>query len=237
MQITKQPHSYLLTPSALDYDISEEMFNPEYWQKNNAIVGSKEGRATAWFVRFNQGIAVLKHYYRGGLIGKLLSDQYIFTKLENTRVYQEFALLEQLQLMGLPVPTPLGARISLHFGIYRADILTEAVPEATSVCEVLQARALSANELESIGHTIAQFHRAGAYHDDLNINNILFDANGKVFLIDFDKGKIMQPNSSWQHANMERLQRSFKKEAGKWPTFYFDENQWQVLMQAYRSAR
>lgn len=112
-----------------------------------------------------------------------------------------------------------------------------AVSDATSVCEILQARTLSTNELESIGHTIAQFHQAGAYHDDLNINNILFDANGKVFLIDFDKGKIMQPNSSWQHANMERLQRSFKKEAGKWPTFYFDENQWQVLMQAYHSAR
>jgi hypothetical protein len=35
---------------------------------------------------------------------------------------------------------------------------------------------------------------------------------------------------------MARLQRSFKKEAGKWPTFYFDENQWQVLMQAYHSS-
>ncbi|PCK31546.1 3-deoxy-D-manno-octulosonic acid kinase [Pseudoalteromonas piscicida] len=236
MQIIKQPHYFLLTPSHSALTISAEMFEPEYWQNNNAVVGSKQGRATAWFVKFNQGVAVLKHYYRGGLIGKLLSDQYIFTRLENTRVYQEFALLEQLQALGLPVPAPIAARISLRFGIYRADILTEAVDDATSVCEILQTRALSNDELERIAHTIAKFHRAGAYHDDLNINNILFNGDGEVFLIDFDKGKMLKPAATWQQANIDRLQRSFKKEAGKWPTFYFEDNQWQALVQAYRSS-
>ncbi|MBE0345272.1 3-deoxy-D-manno-octulosonic acid kinase [Pseudoalteromonas peptidolytica F12-50-A1] len=212
------------------------MFEPEYWQKNNAIVGSKQGRATAWFVKLHDKVVVLKHYYRGGLIGKLLSDQYLFFGLKDTRVYQEFELLEHLKQQDLPVPAPIAARVSARFGVYRGDIITEAVEDAISVCEILQSRALQNIELEKIGQTIAKFHQAGAYHDDLNINNILFSGDGEVFLIDFDKGKILAPATPWQQANIERLQRSFKKEAGKWPTFHFDDNQWQALLQAYRTS-
>ncbi|RXF05882.1 3-deoxy-D-manno-octulosonic acid kinase [Pseudoalteromonas sp. PS5] len=236
MQISKQSYYFLLTPTHSALTVSAEMFEPEYWQKNNAIVGSKQGRATAWFVKLHDKVVVLKHYYRGGLIGKLLSDQYLFFGLKGTRVYQEFELLEHLKQQDLPVPAPIAARVSARFGVYRGDIITEAVEDAISVCEILQSRALQNIELEKIGQTIAKFHQAGAYHDDLNINNILFSGDGEVFLIDFDKGKILAPATPWQQANIERLQRSFKKEAGKWPTFHFDDNQWQALLQAYRTS-
>ena len=237
MEIIKQPSGFLLLPDQANYQITSEYFSPQYWQRNNAVVDSKQGRATAWFVRFNQHIAVLKHYYRGGLIGKILKDQYLYLGVERTRVYQEFALLEQLQGHNFPVPTPLAAQITTFGCVYRADILTAAVPGATSVCEILRQRPLTAEELDSIANCIAQFHRHGAYHDDLNINNILFAEDGKVYLIDFDKGKLITPERAWQDDNLARLERSFNKEAGKWPAFHFDDKQWQALKQTYLAAR
>ncbi|MCF2859024.1 3-deoxy-D-manno-octulosonic acid kinase [Pseudoalteromonas sp. SMS1] len=237
LTVKKTNNQYLLIPDDSKLDIQTTWFNVQFWRDQDAIVTSKQGRAAAWFVKYQDNkIAVLKHYWRGGLIGKLLSDQYLYTGLENTRVFQEFKLLTELDALKLPVSRPLAANVEVKWGTYRADILTEAISGATSLCEQLQQKALSAQALAAVGTTIALFHRQGAYHDDLNINNILFDQTGKVYLIDFDKGDLRAPEQAWQQSNMDRLKRSFKKEAGKWPAFYFTDTDWQVLIEAYQKA-
>ena len=53
----------------------------------------------------------LRHYYRGGLWGKLNKDRYRFSVLETTRSFAEFHLLQRLYEAGLPVPKPIAARI------------------------------------------------------------------------------------------------------------------------------
>ncbi|KZN59018.1 3-deoxy-D-manno-octulosonic acid kinase [Pseudoalteromonas luteoviolacea] len=237
LKVEKTNNQYLLLPEHSTLNIHSEWFKVQYWRDQNAILTSKQGRAAAWFINYHKDkIAVLKHYWRGGLIGKLLSDQYLYTGLENTRVYQEFLLLSELHALHLPVPTPIAAHVEVKLGIYRADIITEAVRGAQSLCELLQQQPPSEHVLISVGRTIAQFHREGVYHDDLNINNILFDQTGQVYLIDFDKGAIRAQDKQWQQANIDRLKRSFKKEAGKWPTFFFTDADWQTLIKAYQTA-
>ncbi|MBQ4813532.1 3-deoxy-D-manno-octulosonic acid kinase [Pseudoalteromonas luteoviolacea] len=234
-KVEKTNNQYLLLPDNSTLNIHSAWFSVQYWRDQDAIVTSKQGRAAAWFIKLKEDkVAVLKHYWRGGLIGKLLSDQYLYTGLEKTRVYQEFKLLSQLHALNLPVPTPIAAYVEVKLGIYRADIITEAVRGAQSLCEILQQQTASEHALTSVGRTIAQFHREGVYHDDLNINNILFDQTGQVYLIDFDKGAIRAQNTEWQKANIDRLHRSFKKEAGKWPTFFFTDANWQTLIKAYK---
>ncbi|BBN80774.1 3-deoxy-D-manno-octulosonic acid kinase [Pseudoalteromonas sp. A25] len=236
MIITKINHHYLLCKENVSCDVSLDWFDPTYWQQLNAIVATKEGRATAWFYEHKKQVNVLKHYWRGGLVGKLLSDQYLYLGLAKTRVYQEFDLLCKLDELRLPVPKPVAAKVTQQGLIYRGDLITGAISGATSLCERLQARQATEQELTLVGSTIAQFHNQGVYHADLNINNILFSDDGKVYLIDFDRGQLRQTHASWQQANMARLQRSFNKEAGKWPTFYFSEQDWLTLMQAYKAA-
>ncbi|MBD1581553.1 3-deoxy-D-manno-octulosonic acid kinase [Pseudoalteromonas sp. S16_S37] len=235
MNITKINSHYLLASEKTTSDVSLEWFDPAHWQRLNAIVTTKEGRATAWFYKHNAQVNVLKHYWRGGLIGKLLSDQYFFCGLKKTRVYQEFKLLCALDKLGLPVPTPVAAKVTVQGLIYRGDLITSAVPGAKSLCELLQTRQATEQELSLVGRTIAKFHKQGVYHADLNINNILFSDNSKVYLIDFDRGQLRQPQATWQQANIERLKRSCNKEAGKWPTFYFSEHDWQTLLSAYQT--
>lgn len=74
------------------------------------------------------------------------------------------------------------------------------------------------------------------YHADLNINNILFDDSGNVFIIDFDRGEIKTPDKKWQQSNMSRLQRSFLKEQSRNSSFHWQENDWQSLNKHYHNG-
>ena len=51
---------------------------PDYWQQQNKVIGSAQGRGTTWFVALGKMDAALRHYRRGGLFGKIIKDHYIF---------------------------------------------------------------------------------------------------------------------------------------------------------------
>jgi 3-deoxy-D-manno-octulosonic acid kinase len=224
----------LLSHPLYTSQVDVNWFNADFWQQQNKIVGAKKGRATAWFFKNNTLTAVLRHYWRGGLVGKLLSDQYFYLGLAQTRVYKEFALMMQLIELGLNVPTPIAAKVTRNGLIYRGDIITEAVTGAKSVLDILIKRPLTAVELESIASTIALFHRHGVYHADLNINNILFNDAGEVYIIDFDRGEIKKPAKQWQQGNITRLERSFLKEQNRNKVFHWQTDDWLRLMAIYQ---
>ena len=57
-------------------------------------------------------------------------------------------------------------------------------------------------------------HATGSNHADLNAHNLLFDAAGKGWLIDFDKGELRIPATAWRERNLRRLRRSLLKDRG-----------------------
>ncbi|MBQ4859000.1 3-deoxy-D-manno-octulosonic acid kinase [Pseudoalteromonas sp. MMG007] len=231
--LTQGKHTILSHPDYFNL-IDINWFDANYWQQQNKIVGAKKGRATAWFFKHDNLTAVLRHYWRGGLVGKVLSDQYFYPGLESTRVYKEFSLMIKLIELGLNVPKPIAAKVSQSGLIYRGDIITQAISGAKSLLDILIERPLNSSELENIANTIAQFHKKGVYHADLNINNILFNDKDDVYIIDFDRGEIKQPNAQWQQANIARLARSFLKEQGRNNNFYWQSNDWETLHTLYK---
>ncbi|HDY90605.1 MAG TPA: 3-deoxy-D-manno-octulosonic acid kinase, partial [Pseudoalteromonas sp.] len=160
----------------------------------------------------------------------------LYPGLEQTRVYKEFSLMSKLIELGLNVPTPIAAKVTRSGLIYRGDIITEAVIGAKSVLDILIERPLSEEELERIAKTIALFHSKGVYHADLNINNILFNDTGDVYIIDFDRGEIRAPNPQWQQSNLARLERSFLKEQGRNDVLNWKASDWQTLNSNYLKA-
>ena len=58
---------------------------------------------------------------------------------------------------------------------------------------------------------VARFHRAGVDHADLNAHNLLFNPQGKGWMIDFDRGALRIPATRWRENNLMRLQRSLLK--------------------------
>ncbi|GIU49702.1 3-deoxy-D-manno-octulosonic acid kinase [Shewanella sp. KT0246] len=232
MQIKSTNKGIIAWCDDLAKDLTSAHFSPEYWQINDAIVGQSKGRYTTWFVQYQTQQWVLRHYWRGGLIEMFSKDAYIFTGFERTRAIAELAILETLHQEGFPVPRPISANVE-RFGIwYRADLLIELVNGADDLVALLTKLELTAEQWQTLGKTIAQFHARGVYHADLNAKNILF-ANQQFYLIDFDRGELKKPHSSWQQANLSRLLRSFNKEQTKLPNLKFNDQNWQQLLAGY----
>ncbi len=239
----EQGKATCLFNKSLIADFNSEMLTPDYWQKKDAVTGTAQGRGTTWFVAYNgsnntQHDWVLRHYYRGGLIGKIINDSYWFTGLENTRAAREFSLLQHMQTLQLPAPEPIAYRVIRHGLTYQADLLSTRIQQAQDLVGILSQNQLSNSLWRSIGTTIKQFHDHNIYHHDLNAHNILINDNEQVFLIDFDRGELRAniADSAWKQANMQRLQRSFLKELNKLPLFHFSDDNWQALMSGYQKC-
>ncbi|MDO6486278.1 3-deoxy-D-manno-octulosonic acid kinase [Colwellia sp. 6_MG-2023] len=219
-------------------DFTPEMLTAEYWQENNAITGSAQGRGTTWFIQYQSSIQdkqwVLRHYYRGGLIGKIVNDSYFFTALKHTRADREFSLLAHMQTLALPAPKPIAYRVIRQGLLYRADLLSSRIENAQDLVAILTQKVISDDLWFNIGETIRRFHSQGIYHHDLNAHNILIDNNNnKAWLIDFDQGELRAVSTRWQQNNMQRLLRSFRKEQKKLSNFYWQESHWDALLAGY----
>ena len=213
-------------------------FEPAYWLQQNRVLGSAKGRGTTWFVQTQDLFGVncaLRHYYRGGLWGKINKDRYYFTSLQETRSFAEFHLLNRLHQAGLPVPKPIGARVHQHaLGCYSADILTERIENAQDLTALLQHTELSAAAWQQIGSLISRLHDMQICHTDLNAHNILVQHTAETehyWLLDFDKCGEKSGNF-WKAENLQRLHRSFVKEVGRLG-IRFTEPHWQYLLAGY----
>lgn len=232
--ITHQQTTFVINPLHAD-EVDTEFFNPDWWQQQQAIIGQSRGRGITWFVRFKDKELVLRHYYRGGLLGKCLHDRYVFTALNRTRAVAEYRLLLAMQAQNLPVPIPWAVRIE-RFGLfYRMDILLERIHGGRDLVQILRTQALTPAQWVDIGCTLQRFHQAGIYHADLNSHNILLDGDNKVWLIDFDKGE-QRAAGTWQQANLQRLYRSLCKEATLHLQWHWQAADWAHLLAGYAGS-
>jgi len=213
-------------------EIDAAVFSQEYWESKNAITGSASGRGTTLFISHQGFDLILRKYLRGGLPGKLFTDQYWFTGYQNSRAWQEFVLLEQLLQLGLPVPRPVAAQINRQGLICRNHIIVERIPGADDLHSILSQKALNVERWQRIGATIKTFHQKQVYHHDLNIRNIMLDDKQQTWLIDFDRCQI-RSGESWKQDNIARLRRSFLKEKNKNSTLQWQEKDWQALLAGY----
>lgn len=231
------PKAHSITPKTQlllcqdSWPIDDNWFSPAYWQQQDALAATATGRGTVWFIDSHYGAFVLRRYRRGGLIAKLTQFRFCFIHIKRTRAWQELALLEEMQRLGLPVPAPIAGKIQRFIGTYEAYILIGTIPHAKELFHYL----LDKQEVNwhNIGQTIKRFHLAGIFHSDLNCHNIMIDKADKVWLIDFDKCDQREINPIWPQKNLDRLKRSLEKEGKHNTTISFQPNDWQTLLKGY----
>ncbi|WP_258240732.1 lipid IV(A) 3-deoxy-D-manno-octulosonic acid transferase [Pseudidiomarina homiensis] len=221
-------------------EFSAAFFSADYWRQQGQIKGAATGRSTAWFIASQPTDMLLRHYYRGGLVGKLNKDRFKREPVAVSRAMAEFELLLKLSERGLPVPEPLAARYVKAPGWgYRADILVAVIPTAKDVFKLLGERHLREQEWNTLGQAIRLLHEHRVYHSDLNCHNLMLDEAGKAWIVDFDKCGFREPGD-WAQANLARLLRSFNKELGKAKEakqdFHWQEaRDWPLLLAGYQA--
>lgn len=241
-RIQHQGNTTVLFDQRLLKKCPPELFSARYWQQQQLITGSAQGRGTTWFIRMSQAADALRlclrHYRRGGLIGRLIQDRYLNTGYRQSRVYREFALLAHLNRLGLPAPRPVAGLVQREGPFYRADLLIETIDGAQDLVGLLSKGALDKAGWQQIGALVHRFHAAGVWHADLNAHNIMRDQDNNWWLIDFDRGQLRRPAERWQQANLQRLLRSLHKESGRITGFQFAaDRDWPQLLAGYQQAR
>ncbi len=180
------------------------------------------GRQAAWFVQGPFGAAVLRHYRRGGLRARLGRESYLWLGASRTRSFAEYGVLSLLRAADVAVPAPLGAVYWRRGAFYRAAILVARIPAARTLAGCLAADAgggpaaqdCPAVDPPAVARAIHAMHEAGVCHADLNAHNILLDAGGRVWLIDFDRAAVGVASPGQRRKNLLRLRRSLVKVCG-----------------------
>jgi len=133
------------------------------------------------------GAVVIKHYRRGGLLRHIVKRRYL--RFGKTRAQREFELLNTAGALGVSVPQPVAYA---HKGclFYQAWLATRAIGESMSLARLsLQDEAQARRAVPLIADQIGLLIRNRVLHVDLHPGNVLVDVNGRVYLLDFDKGR------------------------------------------------
>lgn len=224
--------------SAIVYDdsrvsqIDPGMFTAEHWPEARLSGAEQGGRGSVLFVRHEQREWVIRHYYRGGLVGRLLTDQYLWNGAGRSRSFREWELLSEMQRHALPAPVPVAACCE-HSGVwYKADLITETIPDVRAFADMLMGNDVDIGCWQAVGACIARFHNAGYFHADLNAYNVQVNSSGEVFLLDWDRG-CRKPPGSWGRKNLQRLKRSLQKIAQR-GAINLESAGWQALLSGYK---
>ncbi|MGB0866305.1 MAG: 3-deoxy-D-manno-octulosonic acid kinase [Granulosicoccaceae bacterium] len=216
-------------------NLTVDPFDLSELRQSGAILRTADGRGSAWFVRYGDTEAVLRHYYRGGLAGRVSRDRFVWLGLRRTRAFAEYRLLEWMLKQGLPVPEPLGARVERAGAFYTCDLITRAIPGTQTLAQRLRISPLEDALWSAVGEAVWRVHASGVWHADLNAKNLLLDEAGDVYLIDFDRCRRRQ-GKAWQQQNLARLQRSLEKLLRLGEINHYSERCWQLLLSGYVRA-
>jgi 3-deoxy-D-manno-octulosonic acid kinase len=221
----------VLCNAAAGVEATVAWFEPRFWIARDASQGALAGRGHAALFEHAGRRYVLRHYRRGGLVARFNADRFLWISEMRSRPVREITLNLKLHAAGLPVPLPVAVRYEREGPLYRADLITEYLPETRTLAASLDEGEVGLQAWAAIGRCIRRFHDYGLCHADLNAHNILLRGD-EVLLVDFDRCT-RRPPGLWRDANLARLRRSLDKLEDARAERRFDEAQWHCLLAAY----
>ncbi len=133
------------------------------------------------------GPVIVKHYTRGGLMGRLIQHRYIYSAV--CRAEQELLMLERVRALGVCAPEPVGF-VRKGSLLYQNWLITREIQHRASLAE------LAASEEEFVDQIAAELVAQiqilvenGIFHVDLHPGNVLVGDKHKVSILDFDKAR------------------------------------------------
>ncbi len=179
------------------------------------------GRGRPAVVPSGREFLVVRRYYHGGVFRRLTGDRFFGTG----RFFNELQLLAAAHRAGIGVPEPAGLLIEpVAPCFFRASLVTVYIPESIDLLSYFrehhgagprQSREGISAVIAAAGRQVALLHRAGIFHGDLQVKNILVRPRllpPETVILDFDRGKLI-PGGEKElfRNNLLRLYRSFVK--------------------------
>ena len=223
---------------SVGYTFTKDDFDLSHWQTKKDSVALTGGRGASEKIEIEKQFYVLRHYLRGGFIARFSRDYYLWTGLSQSRPFQENKVIQLALQKSLPVPEVVAFCVEKSGLFYRASIISRFIDNEGTLASFLFDSELSNSLWIKLGELIRRLHQAGISHADLNANNILIDKNGKFYLIDFDKAKIISTLAKTGENNIQRLLRSLKKiqqyREQQNKAFHLTHENWQSLLAGYK---
>ena len=232
---TKTAGCYILHDENAIDNLEAQHFDPVFWQGKPGFERIQGGRGGSVKISIVGRAAILRRYFRGGMIARWVSDKYLWLGKRSTRPWREWAMIRHALAAGLPVPEPIGIFVQRTGIFYRAAIITAFIENTETLANYLTRNKLDEDSWRRLGALLHRMHVQCIYHADLNANNLLIDPQGQFFIIDFDRARLMKRLGGWQWKPLNRLLRSLEK-IDRLQGLHYRPGDWQALMAAYRSA-
>ncbi len=215
--------------------LEAQHFSADYWRDRPGTETVAAGRGSGSLrIELDGQRAVLRQYYRGGAVGKLLSNQYFWLGRNLSRPWREWHILDRARRAGLPVPEAIGACACRSGLWYRAALITAYIEDTETLTARLRRERLPRSNWRELGRLVKRMQAEGIRHADLTSDNLLIDSKNRLFLIDFDRARVMNRLDDWQWLTLYRFQRSMLKRDRKL-ALNFTEDDWQAFMDSYES--
>lgn len=183
----------------------------------------------------------VRHYHRGGALASRLGDRYLRTK--RTRPAKELWASVEARSRGVDTPAVIAGAVYRAGAFYRADLVTELIPNAVDLAEVVfgsDSTHDSRRALAAAGRLMRDLERARVLHADLNAKNVLLVSKGdevEAHVLDLDRCAILSLDAPPPGGSMRRrLERSLRK-LGRRNRQPLSESQWQALAEGLETPR
>lgn len=179
-----------------------------------------------------------RHYHRGGVAAGLLGDRYL--RIGETRPVREVRVSAEARARGIPTPAVIAGAAYGSGAAYRADLVTELVPDVVPLRDALfgpQAVADATPVLLSAGRLVRTLEDARVLHADLSAGNVLTDVRGgRSWVVDLDRCRALRTGASLpRRAMRRRLERSLRKLGGMHAR-PLTPTEWEALRSGFQEA-
>ena len=210
--------TYVYNPQFFKKGVTEQELerycDVSQYESNGKVVQVFIGRGRTYLVNDQEGRRVIiRHYYRGGMMAKLLKDKFLCFSATADRSVQEYDLLLRMRAMGLHVPTPVLARVTRNGLFVKNDIITKEITGARNIGKILSERRLADEEI-------------------LKIGDLLLDGADNPWICDFDKCEMTSITPRRYNEMVARLKRSFDKESEERSGMMWTERDFEKLVRA-----
>lgn len=158
----------------------------------------------------------VRHYQRGGAAVSFLGDRY--WRGGDTRPEREIRASVAARARGVPTPAVIAGAWYRSGLFYRADLVTELVPDTISLAESLFSDERDSDRAATLarsGALVRDLETKGIVHADLNAMNILVGHGGvesMAYVIDLDRARVVDtPIATPRDSMRRRLTRSLHK--------------------------